>query len=392
MWASYQGFAELLSISAGNSPHHEGACRALNRTDWEQLCGLVLDHGLAIALADETQRQGIPPDLGGTLLETARLHRLRTEVMLLDLAPVLSALESAGASPVVLKGAALAQTFRLPRAFGDLDVLVPAEAVPTAVETLATLGFEEADTKRSRVFYERHHFHRVFRSRSGITLELHWALSRPSDYFRLDAGGLRERATIIAFQGGEMRVPHPADQLLHAAAQGLREGFAEARRILDAAILLRSGAATDPTLVARARASNLLAALWILLRLTEQLCGSPKAVAVDLEPPPWQRRSLELLDLPLVTVERQALGVHGMKIWMFAICAPSRGAVLKTLWSTAFPGERGLLDDGHPPDALPGLPYRIGVGLRRMMLIGAVAGSMGWRMLDRTGGRNGRRA
>ncbi|HEX5041715.1 MAG TPA: nucleotidyltransferase family protein, partial [Candidatus Polarisedimenticolaceae bacterium] len=226
---------------------------------------------------------------------------------------------------------------------------------------------------------------------SGITLELHWAVSRPSDYFRLDPAGVRQRASVITFQGGEMRVPHPADQLLHAAAQGLREGFAEARRILDAAILLRSGAATAPGLVAQARASNLVAALWILLRLAERLCGSPETLPIDLEPPRWQRRSLELLDLPVVTVERQALGVHGMKIWIFAICAPSRGAVLRALWSTAFPGERGLLDDGHAPDALPGLSYRVGVGVRRMMLIGAVAGSMGWRMLDRTGGRNGRR-
>jgi hypothetical protein len=380
MCAPARAFAELLSLAAGNSPQDEGACRELLRADWERLSGIVLDHGLAIALAEEAQRQGIPPDLGEPLLEVARRHRLRTEFMLLDLVPVLKALEKAGASPVVLKGAALAQQFRVPRAFGDLDVLVPSPSVSMAAEALASAGFEEAETTRSRVFYERHHFHRVFRSRSGITLELHWALSRPSDYYRLDPAGVRERASTIAFHGGEMRVPHPADQLLHAAAQCLRNGFAEARRVLDAAILLRSGAGADPGLLARARTSNLGAALWVLLRLAEQLCGSREGTAQALEPPRWQRRSLQSLDFPRVTVEKQALRVHGMKGWIFALCAPSRRAALRTLWSIAFPGARGWLDDGYAPDALPGSAQRIGAGLRRMALMGAMAGSTGWRM------------
>src|SRR4030095_879182 len=106
-------------------------------------------------------------------------------------------------------------------------------------------GYSGGRAGRSHLYYERHHFHRVLHAEGGVTLELHWDLARPSDYFHLDPVGVFSRASSIPFHGLVMQVPSHSDQLLHAAQQSLREGFNDALRVLDAARLLRAGAADD---------------------------------------------------------------------------------------------------------------------------------------------------
>ncbi len=366
-----RALAELLRAVAAARPAANESFRSLRRADWEELSTLVLSHKLAIAVAPELARLGMPPDQAEILAETARRHHLHTQVLLLDLAEILRVLESAGARPVVLKGAALAEAFGRPRVFGDLDVLVPKDALDHATQTLERLGYRPHETPRARVFYERYHFHRVLRGRSGITLELHWALARPSDYFFIDPEGIRVRARVLPFQGTTMRVPHEADQLLHAAAQSLREGFVEARRVLDTALLLENGAADEPALADRAREAHLSSALWLLLRLSDSLTGTKGGdLASRLQPARWRRSCLLALDPVGVLLERRTAAVHGLRGWIVLLCAPSAGVTAHTLWRTVFPGERGLLDDGHAPGALPGRAHRLLLALKRLAQTG----------------------
>lgn len=366
-----RALAELLRAVAAARPASPEPFHSLNSEDWEALTALVLSHKLAIAVAPELARLGMPPHQAEVLAETARRHHLHTQVLLLDLAEILRVLEAAGAGPVVLKGAALAQAFGRPRVFGDLDVLVPKTALEHASQALEQLGYRPHETVRARVFYERYHFHRVLRGRSGITLELHWALSRPSDYFFIDPEGIRARARVLPFQATTMRVPHESDQLLHAAAQSLREGFVEARRILDTHLLLEHGAADEPALADRARDAHLSTALWLLLRVSGALLRTEEtALAPRLRPARWRRACLEALDPVGVLLERRTAAVHGLRGWIVLLCAPSAGVTAHTLWRNVFPGERGLLDDGHAPDALPGRTHRLLLALKRLAQTG----------------------
>jgi hypothetical protein len=301
--------------------------------------------------------------------------------MLLELRCVLAALEQASVSVIVLKGAALAHVFGKPRFFSDLDVLVPRSDLDRATAELESLGYVAGRVTRSSEFYERHHFHRVLRSPAGITLELHWALVRPSDYFSLEPEGVRSRAQCTAFDGGAMHVPCHSDQLLHAAQQALREGFSDARRVLDADLLLRAGAADDPDLAARARLGGLSNSLWVLLSLTGSITGlGAPDLREALRPTRLRQRSLEALDLPALLLERRSVHLTGLTAWLLLLCAPGMDVAGRALGRAIFPGERGLLEDGYVPEKPPGPLHRARLSMKRMGRTVKLAAYQTWRL------------
>jgi hypothetical protein len=362
--AVLHAFSALLRAEA-----HGVAPPSLRLSDeaWGRLSERIRAHRLPAGLAGVLREAGAPAQALDPVEEDARRHRLRIGFLLLELRRALAALELAGCSPVVLKGAALVHTLGRPRFFADLDVLVPRPALPAASAALAGIGYVPQPTLRDRAFYERHHFHHVLRTPGGVAFELHWALGRPSDYYRFDPGGVLARSRTVPFDGVAMRVPSEPDQLVHAASQCLREGFADGRRVLDAARLLLAGAAADPGLAARARAERLSTALWILLRLSDELAGvAAPALEEALRPGRARRTSLEALHLPRLLLDQDMLALPGLKAWLILMCAPGVGVTAATFVRNAFPGERGLLDDGHRVDALPGPMHRLVLGGKRI--------------------------
>jgi len=220
---------------------------------WPELVRLLERHRVLATLA------GLVRDTGAPLVpppaELLRPLRLRSSILLLELNRLADALQRAGLQPVVLKGAALAQSvYPRPsqRYFLDLDILVPVERTEETIDLLCGLGYH-ATGVRHREFYRLHHFHRILCSNAGIVVEVHWNLARPTDFVRFDVAGIARRSRTLRVGHGEIRVPCDADQLLHAAAQGMREGFSDLRRVIDAALLLRAGVAADAELGGRAR-------------------------------------------------------------------------------------------------------------------------------------------
>ena len=78
--------------------------------------------------------------------------------------------------------------------------------------------------------------------------------------------------------------------------------------------------------------------------------------------------------------------MRGLRGWLLLLCAPSAGITVRTLWRNVFPGERGLLDDGHPPDDLPGKTHRFLLALKRLGQTARLLGYQCCRLLRRQEG------
>lgn len=352
--------------------------------DWERLGRLLQAHGIGPTVAQQIDGSTVPRAFREALaLQNHGLHR-RGALLGLELTRLLAQLERAGVEPVVLKGLALGRSlYPAPsqRVVSDLDLLVRRDALDAAGQALGKLGYRPADEVRHPQFYAKHHFHLRFRSSAGVLVELHWDLSRPTDYTRFDLDGFFGRARVIEHGGAALRVPADSDQLLHAACQALRRGYADLRRLIDAALLVKVGAAGTPGLAGTAERQGMATAVWVLLNLGRELAGPavPDAVESALRPRPLVRRCLNSLPLSEVVLEVDAQhdGLRHLLIWL---SAPSLGAAASEIRQFLVPGELQLLDEGHDPGRLPGFWRRGALTARHTASLLKIAGFQAWRL------------
>ncbi len=292
----------LLALLRGEDfdpPADEDGWRALVRL--ADRCGVIgsVAHGLPAAA-------GAPARVRDLLAEHARREGLHHGWHLLEAERLVAALAGEGIPVVLLKGLGLARNWwphPLARGFRDLDLLVRPEDVDRSLSLLAGLGYRPEAGGSLLDVYRTHHFHLVLRGDGRPRVELHWALARPGDPYRLEAAAMLADPRPLAGREA-IPVPGPAAQLLHAAVSEFRCGFTELRRLLDARYLL---AAVSPeelsSLAARARERGLGPALGLLLLLSHRLLGSPPAPAEVLALLP--RRTLAALE---------AIGIPGFPL------------------------------------------------------------------------------
>jgi len=305
-------------------------------------------------------------------------------VFSLELDRVLSVLAQASIPCVLLKGPALGLTaYPQPRCrfYSDLDVLIQRERLEAARTVLEAIGFESSATFRHASFYRQHHFHDILRSKAGLILELHWNLSRPTDYCQFDVGGVFDRSQIIRTSSGFIRVPSDLDQILHASCQALREGY-DLRRVIDAALLMRHLGADDSAVTALANRQGMRSVLWLLLDLQHVLCGGqlPPVLERALRPPRLAHRCLNSLNLAERTLSldlQQSTVLKRLTNWL---CAPSAGTALIEVGRYLVPTLPQLLDGGHTPSDLPGIGRRIYLTLFRSWMLLKILGHQGWRL------------
>ena len=342
--------------------------------DWPRFRDVVVAHRLLLSVWGVLDLTGAPEETAAALERIARAQRLRAALMMLELERFLPALDQVGARPLVLKGAALSRTVYREgtRLFADLDVLVDRSRLEEATRALARFGYAPARLVRHETYYDRHHFHRVLRSESGINVELHWDLSRPADYVRMDIEGMQSRARALVSSGVPLHLPAHEDQLLHAASQALREGFRDLRRVVDAALLLRAGAGAAREVAGRAVTSGLGTPLWVLLGMTREVAGvAEPGLETALRPGGFAAACLQSLDLADDALARHRRPV-GVRSLVASLCSPGLATGLSRLQASLFPGEAGFLDDGHHPDDPPGHLRRAVLSTKRLgSLLGA---------------------
>lgn len=265
----------------------------------------------------------LPADASGALREVLRGLRRRAAILAMERDHVLGILQRHGLEAMVLKGAGLASTVyrdEVERDFGDIDVLLPAEQIDQALETLGRHGYGSAVSEEATERYRAHHFHlRVQRPR-GTLIELHWALTAPHEVFRLDAAAfLRHGATGAT----PLRMPRPEHSLLHVVVENARGAFSRLTRLVDVDRIVAGAPALDwDYLVATARASGLSSALALALELGRSMLGTevPEEVRRRLRPAGAVRFHLALLRPASSLLRQRALKraswAELMRLWL----------------------------------------------------------------------------
>lgn len=216
-------------------------------SDWERLRQLLAGHSPAeseMSAADEERQASFAQRLGvatllysrlaqrdGVAMSTTSLEILRTAYMHTAmrntrvyhfLTQVLLALAEADVPVILLKGAYLAKCVYkniAARPMGDIDLLISATHIATAMSILTGMGYHSRKKPVTPHRLRSHHI--TLTHENGISLEVHGStrfihLRRPISEDALVQ--IWERTRSVRINGAPARVLSPEDQLLHLCA------------------------------------------------------------------------------------------------------------------------------------------------------------------------------
>jgi len=283
------------------------ATEPASAVDWDRAAGLALRDGLAALVhAGLGDRAQAIPEAARTRLRAAHAASVLTSQARIApaLRQVLEALQGAGLTPIVLKGAALAHTaYPRPsyRTMSDIDLLLPPGQLERAREVLAGAGFRE----EARPARATHHLTPFRSDRALIPIELHYDLLPAENPYALAADQFIRRARTARLGSIDGLVLDPADALHHACvhlAYAHRYRWYLLRGLVDIlAITWRYGASLNwDDFLSAAVAARTGGAVYWPLRLARGWLGAevPAPVLARLAPPAPLRRLLEPISEP----------------------------------------------------------------------------------------------
>ena len=216
----------LLVACAAQGPDPRAVRALLDAgVDWPRLIDRAVQHGLAPLLyatlrtTSPAASAEPPPPMLARLRELYDRHAARHVGRVAKLAEIGAALDGAGITVVVLKGAALGSAvYRDPafRTMGDVDLLARQEDLVAANRVLRRLGYTPDDSWRSEAWYEAHHHHLapLVAPDGSLIVELHRSIVEAGEG-RVPVDDLWERAGLEQIGGATFRVLAPSDLLLH---------------------------------------------------------------------------------------------------------------------------------------------------------------------------------
>lgn len=241
--------------------------------DREVLVTNAARHGVSAMVADflaaskltlpDATNQRLQSDARELISRGLRMRRLTLKV--------LDALASRGITPVLLKGAGLAERLYpeqpLARPASDVDVWVNGEELDEAGRALAGLGFsEQHDPGLVDVAHEHHHV--SWAGAEGL-VELHFRLFAGFGGRVFDDASLRARLVKGVFHGRDVRWLQHEDEFIYLATHAANHAFLRASWLVDLQrALARRGDFDWARMSAACRAagfhSAVSAALWVL--------------------------------------------------------------------------------------------------------------------------------
>ena len=196
-------------------------------------------------LYDNLRRLGIKHPLLGRLKGAYRLVWYKNHKLFDDMRPVMATLSQAGIRTMLLKGAPLVfNTYgsHALRPMSDIDVLVPTEQVPRAIEVLSGAGWRPFSPTSSDFFRYRHSLCLI--DADECELDLHWhclfELSGPGD-----DDFLWSSARPFDFNGIATLAPDPTRHLILTILHGLRWNPAPPIRWIPDAMAILRGCADE---------------------------------------------------------------------------------------------------------------------------------------------------
>ncbi|MFM8409010.1 MAG: nucleotidyltransferase family protein [Alphaproteobacteria bacterium] len=212
--------------------------------DRQSLGWFLVEHLDASGLRDV-----LPDDVVTPLEENARRRQAMRDRQVAGLPEILAALESAGATPVLLKGHHLRSRFPrvAARTFLDSDVLVPRARAEDAERALVALGFELASRPLVTAALSRRFAHGFDFVRGDQRVDLHWSLASHWSYAIDEAGHWRRCRDLALPGGGTARVLADEDvlhELLVSFFEDLDRGGGRLRSAVDVEAVLAEVDAT----------------------------------------------------------------------------------------------------------------------------------------------------
>ncbi|MGE3870740.1 MAG: nucleotidyltransferase family protein [Pseudorhodoplanes sp.] len=252
--------------------------------DWSSLIAAARAEQLLGSLAFRLQEVEVP-DRVAPILEDARRDAAHGRTQALWEAEMARRAIAHLAVPVVLlKGTAFHAAdldAARGRSVGDLDILVPRDAIDAVEDALVIAGWERLKEAGGYddVYYRRwmHELPPLIHRERDRMIDVHHTILPPTARPTPDAGALIADSVMLP---GGLRILSPADIIVHAAAHLIADGDLSGglRNLWDIDRLLREFAADPgfwPTLESRAEWHQLRPHVGRALRLTARLYGTP---------------------------------------------------------------------------------------------------------------------
>jgi len=259
---------------------------ALGPADWTALLTAARAERLIGTLAVRLDARVVPPAVVRILADAAEGAAQERRAALWEAEMARRALGGLAVPVVVLKGTAFVAAgldAGRGRAIGDLDILVPRDALPAVERALIEAGWEWVKADAYDDDYYRRWMHElpplIHRTRDRM-IDVHHTILPPTARPTPDAAALVADAVPLGLPGeGGLSILSPADMIVHAAAHLFADGDLAGglRNLWDIDRLLREYDGDDfwKTLVARAALHGLSAEVRRAVRLAADLYGTP---------------------------------------------------------------------------------------------------------------------
>jgi len=286
--------AARLLVAALRDP---ASVAGLGPDDWTALLTAARAERLIGTLAVRLDRRAVPPSVARILADAAEGAVQERRAALWEAEMARRALAPLGVPVILLKGTAFVAAgldAGRGRAIGDLDILVPREALPSVERALIDAGWEWVKADAYDDDYYRRWMHElpplIHRTRDRM-IDVHHTILPPTARPTPDAAALIADAVPLGpATGGGLAMLSPADMIVHAAAHLFADGDMAGglRNLWDVDRLLREFAEDAdfwPTLGARARRHQLHSVTARAVRLASALYGTPV-------PDEWRRGNI----------------------------------------------------------------------------------------------------
>jgi len=264
--------------------------RAAQPLDWRRFLLLVEHHRLAplvshslhagVAESKSAEQQAVL----GELRQLASANTYRAIRSLAELRRVVQEFQGAGVSVRVLKGIPLAQSVYGDlslRSTGDLDLLIPEDAILEADRLLRGAGYRglfqiERFTPKRLAFYRSHWKDLAYRNpATGFEVDLHWRCFRNRE---LPGAGLCATPLhdSVCFGSFQVETPPRMEHLLYLCVHGTLDGWLYLKSLADIAAEVRAMTETELDALA-----TLAAGYGVLPELTAALALVRRYLAMD---------------------------------------------------------------------------------------------------------------
>jgi hypothetical protein len=191
---------------------------------WELVVEASGDHLVSPALgwclrADER----VPAEVLTCFETLLDLNRRRNSIVLDGLEQVLTSLNAAGITPMLLKGTAALADDLYPdaglRIVGDIDLLIPNQSLGEAVHALEAAGYTEG-TRRSQFDLDHHHLPLQIHPGSGVGVEAHRMPLPRAHQTLVETDTCWRDSSLLEWRGRRAHTASPTDRVAHNIAHG----------------------------------------------------------------------------------------------------------------------------------------------------------------------------